>query len=115
MGAPAEFAILRVEKRKTLGAVASLAGHALRDRPTPNADPARTPDNRVLAGAGLADGFHGGRKRLRAASPSRVLCYESELLHAVHHLLTGDPSLVRVSPLEVIMRHLAHSCQAEAS
>ena len=58
MGAPAEFAILRVEKRKTLGAVASLAGHALRDRPTPNADPARTPDNRVLAGAGFYD-WHG--------------------------------------------------------
>ena len=30
MSAPAEFAILRVEKHKSVGAVASLAGHALR-------------------------------------------------------------------------------------
>jgi len=82
MGAPAEFAILRVEKRKTLGAVASLAGHALRDRPTPNADPARTPDNRVLAGAGFADGAAVAaaiRERVEAAThrrPDSVLCLE---------------------------------------
>ena len=63
----------------------------------------------------LADSVHACRKRLPAASPSHILCYESELLHAVHHLLTGDPSLVRVSTLEAILRHLAHSYQAEAS
>ena len=56
MSTPARFAIFRVEKRKSLGAIASLGGHALRDRPTPNADPTRTPDNQVLAGADLADG-----------------------------------------------------------
>ena len=78
----AEFAIFRVAKHKTLGAVASLAGHALRDRPTPNADPARTPDNRVLAGAGFADGAAVAaaiRERVEAAThrrPDSVLCLE---------------------------------------
>ena len=82
MSAPAEFAIFRVAKHKTLGAVASLAGHALRDRPTLNADPARTPDNRVLAGADLADGAAVAAaigKRVDAAThrrPDSVLCLE---------------------------------------
>lgn len=82
MSAPAQFAIMRIEKHKTIGAVASLAGHALRDRPTPNADRSLTPGNVVHIGSGLADGSAVAQAvadRVDQAThrrPDSVLCLE---------------------------------------
>jgi len=82
MSAPAQFAIMRIAKHKTVGAVASLAGHALRDRPTPNADPTLTPNNIVHIGPGLADGSAVAQAvadRVDQAThrrPDSVLCLE---------------------------------------
>lgn len=41
------YAILRVQKR-SMGQAAAMARHALREAPTPNADPAKRPENTVL-------------------------------------------------------------------
>lgn len=45
-----QYAILRIEKLKTKGSVASQASHVERTRPTKNADPERTHLNRWLVG-----------------------------------------------------------------
>ena len=39
------YAIMRAEKLKTFGNVAASLQHCFRERETPNADAARTPDN----------------------------------------------------------------------
>lgn len=46
----AAFTILRFEKLKDTTAIKGSSGHMMRDRPTPNADEARTPRNRILLG-----------------------------------------------------------------
>lgn len=45
-----QFAILRFEKLKTQGEITAAGSHAMRTRPTANADPARLGQNRILAG-----------------------------------------------------------------
>jgi len=47
-----QYAIMRVEKIKTLGAVAAMGSHSERTRETLNADPARCGDNVRLIGGG---------------------------------------------------------------
>ena len=44
------FAILRVEKIKTQGVIASIGKHNERERETPNADYNITPENKTLVG-----------------------------------------------------------------
>jgi len=48
----AQYAIMRVAKIKTVGAVAAMEGHSERTRATPNADPSRRGDNTRLLGNG---------------------------------------------------------------
>ncbi|MCG7546259.1 plasmid recombination protein [Pseudoalteromonas sp. MM17-2] len=45
------YAIMRVEKVKSLAAIAAMSAHWRRTRPTPNANPKRKSNNRVLQGA----------------------------------------------------------------
>lgn len=45
------YAILRAEKVKSLAAIAAMSAHWRRTRPTPNANPKRKSNNRVLQGA----------------------------------------------------------------
>lgn len=49
------YAIIRFEKVKSWSDVAAMSAHWDRSRPTPNADPSRTPKNRVLVGQGTAE------------------------------------------------------------
>jgi hypothetical protein len=44
------FTVLRIAKLKTWGAIAGADLHNARQRETPNADPERTPNNRLLLG-----------------------------------------------------------------
>lgn len=46
------YAIFRVQKHKTAGTIRAASQHMTRSRPTPNADPDRLKDNRVLIGDG---------------------------------------------------------------
>lgn len=50
--ADAPFVICRCEKVKSLGEAGGVSAHATRERETPNADPDRTPLNRVILGSG---------------------------------------------------------------
>ena len=45
------YAIYRVARMIAESSIAALSQHLIRDRPTPNADPSRTGDNRILVGS----------------------------------------------------------------
>ncbi len=45
------YAIYRHKKMAQMGSIAASAGHMMRTRPTPNADPARAGQNRILIGS----------------------------------------------------------------
>lgn len=79
------YAILRVEKHKTPGTLGSALKHALRERPTPNADPARGRLNRVHGASSAAAGLAKVRElfdaleckpRHRSGKNAPVLCVE---------------------------------------
>lgn len=48
-----QYAIMRIRKR-SIGSAGAMARHALREDPTPNADPAKLSDNTVVAGPAVA-------------------------------------------------------------
>jgi len=50
---PMQYAIMRIRKR-SIGSAGAMARHALREDPTPNADPAKLSDNTVVAGPAVA-------------------------------------------------------------
>lgn len=49
------YAIIRFEKVKSWSDISAMSAHWDRSRPTPNADPSRTPKNKVLVGQGTAE------------------------------------------------------------
>ncbi len=65
-----QYAIMRVEKIKTLGAVAAMGGHSERTRETLNADPERCADNVRLVGSG--DAMADVKARLDTLAPGRI-------------------------------------------
>jgi len=78
------FAIARVEKVKTTTGLTKLGQHHMRERPTPNADPARS--IRLLVGSGdpAAD--------VKALLPEKR---RSNAVLAMEHLLTASPEYFR--------------------
>lgn len=79
------FAILRTQKLKSPVAVQRSMKHALREQDTPNADPAKTPDNTHFGAQTVADAI----ERFNARLPDKrrkdaVLCIE--------YLVTASPA-----------------------
>lgn len=80
----AEYAILRIEKLKHRGSVASQASHVERTRPTKNADPARTHLNRWLEGG---PGMYESSKKVWDSIPKM----RSDAVLALDVMITASP------------------------
>lgn len=83
------FAILRVSKIKTVGTLAAAARHNLRERDAPNADPARSGRNRILVGAGTAEGVMQAWDE-RAPDKIRV-----NAVRAIESVMTASPEAMQ--------------------
>jgi hypothetical protein len=73
------YAILRTTKLSTLGQIAASAKHTFRERETPNADPARTPDNIVRGAKSSCELVDAVKARVALAEETGkdpVLCIE---------------------------------------
>ena len=80
----AEYAILRIEKLKQRGSVASQASHVERTRPTKNADPSRTHLNRWLVGG---PGMYESSKKTWDSIPKM----RSDAVLAMDVMITASP------------------------
>ena len=78
------YAIMRAEKLKTFGNVAASLQHCFRERETPNADAARTPDN-VHHAARSTDEAMG---KLRELLPEKR---RKDAVLAVEYVMTASP------------------------
>jgi hypothetical protein len=78
------FAIMRSKKLSSLGTVASSLKHAYRERETPNADPARTPENDLSGARSTAEAM--GKLRERLPEKRR-----KDAVVAVEYLMTASP------------------------
>lgn len=78
------FCILRTKKLKGIGAVASSGRHTFREDVTPNADPARTPKNRIV-GANSSASLLGA---LRSLLPEKR---RKDAVLAIEYLITASP------------------------
>jgi hypothetical protein len=78
------FAIMRSKKLSSLGTVASSLKHAYRERETPNADPARTPENDLSGARSTAEAM--GKLRERLPEKRR-----KDAVVAVEYLCTASP------------------------
>lgn len=77
------YAIMRTKKSKGAASLQAAAAHLLRTAPTPNADPSRLVENRVLAGAGtVAGALHAWRSRLPAKRRKDAVTHVQVLLAA---------------------------------
>ena len=83
--APRRFAILRVAKLKTMGNLHGAAQHHLRERHTPNADPARLDLNEILIGADTAQGI---AEDWRRVAPER---FRKDAVRAVEYFIGASP------------------------
>ena len=83
--APRRFAILRVTKLKTMGNLHGAAQHHLRERHTPNADPARLGENGILIGADTAAGIAEDWRRVAPAT------FRKDAVRAVECFVGGSP------------------------
>lgn len=82
------YSILRAKKHKSLAAVARSARHTFRQQPTPNADPARLNQNRVVGAASYQQLVHAVNDRLPVRRRrDAVLCIE--------YLITASPEAFR--------------------
>lgn len=75
------FAILRIEKHRTRARLAGALNHAFRERPTPNADPARLHMNTIFGANSTAHSLAAVDERVSLASDSSsttksVICVE---------------------------------------
>lgn len=80
------FTILRTAKLRTYGSIAASAEHTYRERPTPNADLTRTPQNENLGAQSSAELVAAVRSRVALAerqAKDPVLCIE--------YLITASP------------------------
>lgn len=85
------FAIMRSKKLNTLGSVAASLRHAYRERDTPNADPARTPDNDAIGSTSEIMG------KLRATLPEKR---RKDAVIAVEYLMTASPDWWRQASMQ---------------
>lgn len=81
-----KFAILRVTKLTTLGNVAASGEHTFRERPTPNADPAVTPQNRGVGAASAGELVAAVSERVALATERA-----KEPVLALEYLITATP------------------------
>lgn len=79
-----QFAILRVQKLKSTGAIRRSLKHAFREQDTPNADPARTPENAQNGATSSQKAFD----RVLAALPEKK---RSNAVLAIEYLITASP------------------------
>lgn len=88
------FAVLRVQKHKTLGAMRLSLKHTLREQQTDNADPEHTPKNEVLIGAKVStevcDQWH-------TLAPDQI---RKNAVHAIEYLVTNSRDAFGKSPAE---------------
>lgn len=83
-------AIMRVEKQKTEGEIAAMAGHWQRTRPTPNADPARRKFNKCIHGA--ADPFVAFKKLMQEKGITK---FRKNGVLMLEFVLTFSPEYIR--------------------
>lgn len=81
------FAILRTDKHAG-EKIRRALGHAFRERPVPNADPARTPDNRILAGAKSVEG---AMRRMRDRLAELAVKPRRGQVEVIEYLITASP------------------------
>lgn len=83
------YAILRIEKAKTMANVGSRAAHNMRQNPTaaPHADPAKRVLNRVLIGPSDAAGVVAAVEQKLASVPK----FRKDAVRAVELLMTASP------------------------
>lgn len=86
------FAILRYAKLTSMAAIRGTAAHMRRTIPTPNADPALTPENRILVGSDdpVADALARLPKPDARGADGKLLRRSNSVL-AVEFLLTTSP------------------------
>ncbi|MHD0650935.1 MobV family relaxase [Pseudomonas aeruginosa] len=80
------YAILRAKKLKSVGAVSRSAKHTFRERPTPNADPARTGANRSTGAKSSAEVLG----KLAKALPAKR---RKDAVLAIEYLVTASPEV----------------------
>lgn len=83
------YAILRIEKAKTMANVGSRAAHNMRQNPTaaPHADPTKRKQNRVLVGPSDAPGVVAAVEKKLASMPK----FRKDAVRAVEVLMTTSP------------------------
>lgn len=78
------FAIMRCKKLKSWGSLKASFDHAFREKETPNADPARTPDNTHFYARTADQAF----ATMRASMPSKV---RKNAVLGVEYMMTASP------------------------
>lgn len=78
------FAIIRTKKLKSFGAVVRSGKHTFREQPTPNADAAMTPKNKIV-GATSAESL---KARLRDRLPDKI---KGRSVLCIEYLITASP------------------------
>ena len=86
------FTVLRIAKLKTWGAVAATDLHNARKRETPNADNARTPENRLLIGSPEQSAHDGIKERL-ASQRIRSNAVSGRMIASGQHTITSFRTL----------------------
>jgi hypothetical protein len=80
----AQFAIMRVKKLKSRGAIKGMAKHNFRSIDTPNANPAKTPENDHRACTGVFETMD----KYKSLLPKKV---RKDAVHALDYLITTSP------------------------
>ena len=78
------FAIIRTKKLKSFGAVLRSGKHTFREQPTPNADAAMTPKNKIVGAASAED----LNARLRERLPDKI---KGRSVLCIEYLITASP------------------------
>lgn len=81
-----KYAILRVEKLTTVGNIAASGEHTFRERHTPNADPAITPQNRGVGASSAAELVDAIRDRVAKATERA-----KDPVLALEYMITATP------------------------
>ena len=82
------YAILRAEKLKSIDDIRRLLMHTLREQETPNADPCRIPDNKVLVGETVKDA-------LAKVGELLPVKHRANAVLSVEYLITASPEAMR--------------------
>jgi len=87
----ANFAILRTEKLKTVQDVAGSGSHVFRLRDTPNADPARKSENKILVGGESNLLHHLVNNRIEEGMTHENAKVRKDSVRAIEFVLTASP------------------------